>query len=133
MDDSDRRQLAVDAERFLAGTLRRHPADSEILNWIEHLYHFGTRIEEEALGLVDNGDDVELPKEAATLYAMMPRLLQGVLPENVEARQYNLAQRHCRIATAKVTEKTERDAAQRKAAELLQERLPLFDNLDRNE
>ncbi len=133
MDDTERRRARFDAERYLVGTHRRHPTDSEVLNWIEHLYHSAVRMEEESLGLVENGQDAELPEEAATLYAMMPRLLQGVLKENVEPRTYSLAQRHCRIAAAKLTEKTERDAAERKAAKLRKERLPLFDGLDTNE
>jgi DNA modification methylase len=132
MDDTERRQARFDAERYMAGTLRRHPADSEVLNWIEHLYHLASRMEEESLGLVENGQEAELPEEAATLYAMMPRLLQGVLKENVEARGYSLAQRHCRIASTKLAALADevRDAEQK--AEI-RTRRPLFEGLDEDE
>jgi hypothetical protein len=89
-------------------------------------------MEEESLGLVENGQEAELPEEAATLYAMMPRLLQGVLKENVEARGYSLAQRHCRIASTKLAALADevRDAEQK--AEI-RTRRPLFEGLDEDE
>jgi DNA modification methylase len=124
MDTSERQQARYDAERFLAGHLRRHPPDAEVLDWIEHLYRSASLIEEEAAGLSDTGVVEELPQEAAKLYGMMPKLFQGVLKEQVHAAKYALAQRRCRIASAKLAEQAEREG-KRRAAESAED-LPLF-------
>jgi hypothetical protein len=128
MDTSERQQARHDAERFLAGHLRRHPNDDEILGWIDHLYHSATLIEEEAAGLSDSGEADDLPDEAVRLYAMMPRLFQSVLKEKVSASQYALAQRQCRIATAKASAQTERNRHAEDVAHM-EENMPLFKDL----
>jgi hypothetical protein len=130
MDDTEQRQSRYEAEKFLAGWLRRHPSEQEILDWIEHLYRSATRIEEEALGLVENGQSVDLPDEAGALYSIMARLLAGVLREHVDPARYALAQRRCRIATTKLAAKVERERDLKAAATQVERVLPLFANMD---
>jgi hypothetical protein len=125
MDTSERQQARYEAERFLGGHLRRHPADEEVLSWIEHLYHSATLIEEEAAGLSDTGEADGVPDAAIRLYAMMPRLFQSVLKEKVDTSKYGLAQRQCRIAATKVAAQSERTRAAEEAARM-EEQMPLF-------
>lgn len=115
LDNADRQRARHDAERFLHGSLQRHPADAEILDWIGHLYASATLFEEEAIGLSDSGEVTETPAEALGLYGMMPRLFQAVLKERVEPQQYALAQRQCRIATTKLVARAEQVAAEEEA------------------
>jgi 16S rRNA G966 N2-methylase RsmD len=107
MDIVERRQARHDAERFLAGHLARHPADDEVLDWIEHLYRWASLAEEEAAGLRESHAADGLPADAVELYSMMQKLFQGVLKEKVDANRYALAQRQCRIARAKLAARAE--------------------------
>jgi hypothetical protein len=84
MNNVERQHALHDAERFLAGGLREQPADMAILGWIGHLYEQAAFLEQEATGLVEEGQEPELPEEAARLYGMMTRLLPRVLKEHVE-------------------------------------------------
>jgi hypothetical protein len=109
----EQQRACHDAERFLADRLDPRPADMEILGWIGHLYEAASFMEQEAVGLTDEGEEPNLPEDAAKLYAMMPRLLRAVLKENVEPGAYARAQRQCRIAANKVQEQAARDSARR--------------------
>jgi hypothetical protein len=100
-----------DAERFLEGRLSPHPTDAEILGWIEKLYSAAGRLEEEALGLVEPGEEPVLPADLIAYYRMMPRLLQSVLKENVDASAYTRASRQCRTAARKIQEHDDRKEA----------------------
>jgi hypothetical protein len=119
-----------DAERFLADKLPARPADMEILGWIGHLYDTATFIEQEAVGLSDNGEEEPaLPEDAAKLYAMMPRLLRAVLKENVEPTAYAKADRQCRVSRRKLEEQARRKESEQRAT-----RQPdLFDGLEEEE
>jgi hypothetical protein len=104
LNDVERQRALHDVERFLEGRLSPPPKDAEVLGWIERLYDSAGRLEEEAKGLVDPGEEPALPDEAVGYYRMMPRLLQGVLKENVDAAAYTRASRQCRAAARKVEE-----------------------------
>jgi hypothetical protein len=104
LNDVERQRACHDAERFLEGRLSPPPADAEVLGWIERLYDAAGRLEEEARGLVDPGEEPALPDEAVGYYRMMPRLLQSVLKEYVDASAYTRASRQCRTAARRVEE-----------------------------
>lgn len=126
LDNADRQRAGHDAERFLHGSLREQPADSEILEWIGHLYDSATLLEEDAVGLTEAGQAPEIPDEALRLYAMMPQLLQRVLKERVDPQRYALAQRQCRIAGAKLADLTERNRTKRRTEDGSDGQLTLF-------
>ncbi len=112
LNDHERQRACHDAERFLEGKLSPHPTDAEILGWIEKLYSAAGRLEEEALGLVEPGEEPTLPADLVAYYRMMPRLLQSVLKENVDASAYTRASRQCRTAARKIQEHDDRKEAE---------------------
>ncbi len=112
LNDQERQRACHDAERFLEGKLSPHPTDAEILGWIEKLYSAAGRLEEEALGLVEPGEEPTLPADLVAYYRMMPRLLQSVLKENVDASAYTRASRQCRTAARKIQEHDDRKEAE---------------------
>jgi DNA modification methylase len=116
MNNVERQHALHDAERFLAGGLREQPADMEILGWIGHLYEEAAFQEQEAAGLVEEGQEADMAEEAAKYYGMMTRLLPRVLKEHVEPAALATAQRQCRVAARKLDELAPRrqfDAAER--------------------
>ena len=112
LNDHERQRACHDAERFLEGKLSPHPTDAEILGWIEKLYSAVGRLEEEAIGLVEPGEEPTLPADLVAYYRMMPRLLQSVLKENVDASAYTRASRQCRTAARKIQEHDDRKEAE---------------------
>ncbi len=102
LNDHERQRACHDAERFLEGKLSPAPSDAEILGWIDRLYSAAGRLEEEAHGLVEPGEEPVMPDEAVVYYRMMPRLFQSVLREKVDAAAYTRASRQCRTAARKV-------------------------------
>ena len=112
LNDHERQRACHDAERFLDGKLSPHPTDAEILGWIEKLYSAAGRLEEEALGLVEPGEEPTLPADLVAYYRMMPQLLQSVLKENVDASAYTRAGRQCRTAARKIQEHDDRKEAE---------------------
>jgi hypothetical protein len=61
LNDHERQRACHDAERFLEGKLSPPPADADVLGWIERLYDAAGRLEEEAQGLVEAGEEPVLP------------------------------------------------------------------------
>ena len=112
LNDHERQRACHDAERFLEGKLSPHPTDAEILGWIEKLYSAAGRLEEEAIGLVEPGEEPTLPADLVAYYRMMPRLLQSVLKENVDASAYTRVSRQCRTAARKIQEHDDRKEAE---------------------
>jgi hypothetical protein len=104
LNDHERQRACHDAERFLEGKLSPPPTDADILGWIDRLYSAACRLEEEAHGLVEHGEEPGLPDEALNYYKIMPRLFQSVLKEKVDAPAYTRASRQCRTAARKVEE-----------------------------
>ncbi len=124
MNNVERQHALHDAERFLGGGLREQPADMAILGWIGHIYDEAAFREQEAAGLVEEGQEPELPDEAGKLYGMMTRLLARVLKEHVEPAALTTAQRQCRVAARKLE-----GLAERRRAESVRRQPTLFDNL----
>ena len=104
LNDHERQLACHDAERFLEGKFSPSPSDAQILGWIDHLYAAAGRLEEDAQGLVDPGEQPAVPEEALDLFPDDA----SPAPERSEGERdpsaYTRASRQCRTAARKVEE-----------------------------
>jgi len=126
MNDDRSIRVVHDAERFVAGALRRTTTDSERCDWIQVLFNACIAVEENqttALPAIRGFD-------AKNGYRLIGRLFQTVLRENVASQVYARAEKQARVASQRVT-KAVRDEAERLKAETARNQGPsLFDSVD---
>jgi hypothetical protein len=94
MNDDRSLRVLHDADRFVAGTLRRDTTDAERCEWIEVLF--------KACGAVEDNDGMVLPTlrdfDPAEGYRLIGRLFQSVLREKVSLAAYTRAEKQARVA-----------------------------------
>lgn len=117
MNDDRSTRVLHDAERYLAGGLRRQTTDTERCEWIDVLF--------KACRQVQEGDVQSTPTlrdfDAGEGYRLITRLFQGVLRDHVAADLYSKVSKQATVASNRVAELVRRDeeelAAQRKKKE----------------
>ena len=99
MNDDRSLRVLHDAERFVAGTLRRATTDAERCEWIEVLF--------KACEAVEDNEGTVLPTlrgfDPAEGYRLIGRLFQSVLREKVAPAAYSRAEKQTRVASQRLS------------------------------
>ena len=105
MNDDRSLRVLHDAERFVNGALRRGTSDEERCDWIDVLYQACRAIE-------DNEMDA-LPAlrgfSKAEAYALIPRLFQSILRDDVPSDAYTRAEKQARAASQRVQKQVQEE------------------------
>jgi len=126
MNDDRSIRVLHDAERFVAGTLRRTTGDSERCDWVEVLFNACKAVEENEATAVPALRGFDRQKG----YRLIGRLFQTILRENVPLESYTRAEKQARVASQRVT-KALKEEAERVKAEAARDQGPsLFDGMD---
>ena len=125
MNDDRSLRVLHDADRFVAGTLRRATTDAERCEWIEVLF--------KACEAVEDNEGTVLPTlrgfDPAEGYRLIGRLFQSVLREKVAPAVYTRADKQTRVASQRLSKVLEAKAQKVKAKRREDEEPTLFDVL----
>ena len=125
MNDDRSLRVLHDAERFVAGTLRRATTDAERCEWIEVLF--------KACEAVEDSEETVLPTlrgfDPAEGYRLIGRLFQSVLREKVAPAAYSRAEKQARVASQRLSKVLEAKAQKAKAKRSKDTQPTLFDLL----
>ena len=125
MNDDRSLRVLHDADRFVAGTLRRATTDAERCEWIEVLF--------KACEAVEDNEGTVLPTlrgfDTADGYRLIGRLFQSVLREKVAPAAYSRAEKQARVASQRLSKVSQAKAQKVKAKRRKDEEPTLFDRL----
>jgi hypothetical protein len=125
MNDDRSLRVLHDADRFVAGTLRRATTDAERCEWIEVLF--------KACEAVEDSEETVLPTlrgfDPAEGYRLIGRLFQSVLRDKVAHAAYSRAEKQTRVAPQRLSRVSEVKAQKVKAKRRKDEEPTLFDML----
>jgi DNA modification methylase len=126
MNDDRSIRVLHDAERYVAGSLRRTTSDGERCEWIDVLFKASRQVED--------GEMSSLPAlrgfDAGEGYRLITRLFQSALRENVSARLYARAQKQASAASNRISQSVRDDDKARKGEAAKNETLWLFDEVE---
>lgn len=111
MNDDRSIRILHDAERYVAGTLRRATTDIERCEWVDVLFKMCRDLEEQdghVLPALRQFDPVEG-------YKLVARLFQSVLKENVPPATYTRAEKQARVASQRTAQENKEIAAEAEA------------------
>ncbi|MBU1744060.1 MAG: site-specific DNA-methyltransferase [Proteobacteria bacterium] len=113
MNDSQTLRVLHDAERFLAGSLKRQVSDTDRCEWIEAIFRACRAVEEQ--------EGEELPAlrdfDPGAGYRMISQLFQGVLSDHVPAAVFGRVEKQARVASSRLREGFEPDNTGKKSQE----------------
>jgi hypothetical protein len=125
MNDDRSLRVLHDADRFVAGTLRRATTDAERCEWVEVLFR--------GCEAVEDNEGTVLPTlrgfDPAEGYRLIGRLFQWVLREKVALAVYTRAEKQMRVASQRLSKVLEANAQKVKAKRRKDEEPTLFDRL----
>jgi hypothetical protein len=123
---SDDRSIRVlhDAERFVAGSLRRATTDAERCEWIDVLFQACRAIEDDEQHAVAALRGFE----RMAGYGLITRLFQTILRDNVAKDAYARAEKQMRAASQRITQETEVQTAAAEQARGKSKGPTLFDS-----
>jgi hypothetical protein len=123
MNDDRSIRVLHDAERFVAGTLRRSTTDAERCDWIDVLFRACREVEDDdarstpALRGFDSG----------AAYRLVSRLFQTILKEHVPPADFNRAQKQAAAASKRITQELREEDQRRQAEQTKKRGATLFD------
>jgi hypothetical protein len=123
MNDDKTIRVLHDAERYIAGSLRRLTTDAERCEWIDALFQMSRALEENDVHVLPSIRDLS-PDEG---YRLIGRLFQGVLKDRVPLNVYSRAAKQAKVASQRIVQKVEDKAKKAKAKRRKQEGPTLFD------
>ena len=125
MNDDRSIRTLHDAERYIAGSLRRETTDAERCDWIDVLF--------KTCREVKDGDTQSTPAmrgfDCGDGYRLIARLFQTVLTENVPTGDFSRAQKQAAAASKRISQEV-RDADHRRQAEAGKKRGPTLFDMD---
>jgi hypothetical protein len=125
MNDDRSLRVLHDADRFVAGTLRRAVTDAEQCEWIEVLF--------KACEVVEDSEETVLPTlrgfDPAEAYPLIGRLFQSVLREKVATTAYSRAEKQARVASQRLSKVLNTKAQKARAKRSKDTQPTLFDLL----
>ncbi len=123
MNDDRSTRVLHDAERYLAGSLRRQTTDAERCDWIDVLFKACRQVEE--------GDVQSTPTlrdfDTGDGYRMITRLFQSVLRDHVATDVYSKASKQASVASNRVSEVVRRDEEEEAVQQNKQRQARFFD------
>jgi len=123
MNDDRSLRVLHDAERFVAGTLRRATTDAERCEWIEVLF--------KACEAVEESEETVLPTlrgfDPAEGYRLIGRLFQSVLRDKVAPAAYSRAEKQTWVASQRLSKVLQTKAQKVKAKRRKDAEPTLFD------
>ncbi len=122
MNDDRSIRVLHDAERYLAGTLRRATTDAERCDWIDVLFKACRQVEEGDTQSTPTLRDFDLGEG----YRLITRLFQGVLNDHVSAEVFAKAQKQNAAASSRVSQAMRTEEAELKTERKRVKRM-LFD------
>ena len=103
MNDSRTVHVVHEAERYLAGTLKRQTGDIDRCDWIDVLFKACRAIEEQ--------ETEELPAlqdfDPTIGYQMITQLFHGVLKDHIPADIFSRAEKQARVASSRLKSSAE--------------------------
>jgi hypothetical protein len=111
MNDDRSLRVLHDADRFVAGTLRRATTDAERCEWIDVLFKACEAVEESEETVLPTLRGVD-PTES---YRLIGRLFQSVLRDKVAPAAYSRAEKQTRVASQRLSKVAEGKAQKVKA------------------
>lgn len=124
MNDDRSIRVLHDADRFVAGTLRRSPTDVERCDWIATLFRACKAIEENETGALPalRGFDV------TEGYKLITRLFGSILIDNVPEPTYNRVAKQAEVASKRLARATQAEVPVANRKQKRQEGPTLFDD-----
>ena len=123
MNDDKTIRVLHDAERYVAGNLRRQTTDAERCEWIDALFQMCRALEENDANVLPSIRDLA-PDEG---YRLIGRLFQGVLKDRVSPDVYSRAAKQAGVASQRNVQDVEDKAEKAKANRRKKEGATLFD------
>jgi hypothetical protein len=123
MNDDRSTRVLHDAERYLAGSLRRETTDAERCEWIDVLFRACRQVEEGDVQATPTLRDFDTGEG----YRLITRLFQSVLRDHVAPEVYSKASKQASVASNRVSEVVRRDEEQLAAQQNKQRQPRLFD------
>ena len=113
MNDSQTLRVLHDAERFLAGSLKRQVSDTDLCEWIEAIFRACRAVEEQ------EGEDLPALRDFAPVvgYRMISQLFHGVLSDHVPVAVFGRVEKQARVAASRLQEGIEPDNTGKKSRE----------------
>jgi len=123
MNDDKTIRVLHDAERYVAGSLRRQTTDAERCEWIDALFQMCRALEEDETHVLPSIRELA-PEEA---YRLIGRLFQGVLNDRVPDEMYSRAAKQAAVASQRIVQEVEDKADKVKSKRRKDEGPMLFD------
>jgi len=123
MNDDKTIRVLHDAERYVAGSLRRETTDTERCEWIDALFQMCRALEEDDSHVLPSIRDLA-PDEG---YRLIGHLFQGVLNDSVPQDVYSRAAKQAAVASQRIVKDVEDKAENAKAKRRKEEGPTLFD------
>ena len=125
MNDDRSIRVLHDAERFVAGSLRRQTTDSERCDWIDVLF--------KACREVEDGDEHSTPAlrgfDCGEGYRLVARLFQTILKENVPPADFSRVEKQTAAASKRITQEV-REEKRRRRSDAGKKRGPTLFDMD---
>lgn len=112
-----------DAERYVAGSLRRQTTDTERCEWIDALFQMCRALEENDSHVLPSIRDLA-PDEG---YRLIGRLFQGILRDRVPQDVYSRAAKQAAVASQRIVKEVKDQTETAKAKRGKEEGPTLFD------
>ena len=123
INDDKTIRVLHDAERYVAGSLRRQTTDAERCEWIDALFQMCRALEENDANVLPSIREVA-PDDG---YRLIGRLFQGVLNDRVPQDMYSRAAKQAAVASQRIVQDVEEQAEKAKAKRRKDEGPTLFD------
>ena len=123
MNDDKTIRVLHDAERYVAGSLRRQSTDTERCEWIDALFQMCRALEDNDANVLPSIREVA-PSEG---YRLIGRLFQGVLNDGVPQDVYSRAAKQAAVASQRIVRDVEEQTEKAKAKRRKDEGPTLFD------
>lgn len=126
MNDDRSLRVLHDAERFVAGSLRRSTTDEERCEWVDVLFNACKAVEENDLGAMPVLRGFDEQKG----YLLISRLFRSVLNDAVDPEHYRKAEKQARVASQRLNRTLENEKEKVKANQRKDLGPTLFEGID---
>lgn len=123
MNDDKTIRVLHDAERYVAGSLRRQTSDMERCEWIDALFKMCRALEENDSNVLPSIRELA-PDEG---YRLIGRLFQGILNDRIPPAVYSRAAKQSAVASQRIVKDVEEQAQKAKVKRREEEGPTLFD------